>query len=242
MAACRARARQGLGRAAEEHLPGPWRGDAPRARDLRRRPRQRGRARHRGDAGADAHRPLQGLSASRRMVRGVPLVSPRGRQGREAPRRPDGRHALRPDDEAIRAQLRRGQPSAAAGGAATKKAHDMAQAGITDLHRAATRHFFPLSFEQQLAYLCNKWEVKPLGYFEDRRGRIYVAEGWFAKRPEDGLPGWPAPWALRPTGPCLGQPLYIAASAPPDPRPQVALSPAVSFMDEEDGEKARAAG
>ncbi|HEX9472499.1 MAG TPA: hypothetical protein VF957_23485 [Bradyrhizobium sp.] len=118
----------------------------------------------------------------------------------------------------------------------------MAQAGITDLHRAATRNFFRLSFEQQLEYLCNKWEVKPLGYFEDRRGRIYVAEGWFAKRPEDGLPGWTVLWALRRKGPCLGQPIYMATGATRDQRLQVALAAAVSFMDEEDGEKARAAG
>lgn len=114
--------------------------------------------------------------------------------------------------------------------------------GITDLHRAATRNFYRLTFEQQLDHLCNKWEVSPVGYFEDARGRIYVAEGWLARRPEDGMPGWTVLWAIRRRGPCIGQPIYMATAATRDQRMRAALSAALSFMGEEDGERVRRAG
>lgn len=112
-------------------------------------------------------------------------------------------------------------------------------AQVRNLSRQAARNFYRLGFEQQLDHLCNKWEVRPVGYFEDPHGRIYIAEGWLAKRPEDGAPGWTVLWAIRRRGPCLGQPIYMVTGSTREQRIYAALAAALSFLSEEDGEKAR---
>ena len=108
---------------------------------------------------------------------------------------------------------------------------------MINLHARAQRNFFRLTFEQQLEHLCNKWEVSPLGRYKHPGGTIYVAEGWQAKRPEDGTPGWTVLWAVRRKGACIAQPLYLITAATPAQRLLAALSCAVTFLDEADGEK-----
>ena len=60
------------------------------------------RGRSDGHAHAHADRPLQSVQASQRLVGGIPALPPQGRQGREGRRRPDGCHAVRTHDAALR--------------------------------------------------------------------------------------------------------------------------------------------
>lgn len=109
----------------------------------------------------------------------------------------------------------------------------MAPARVIDLAKAGQRSFYRLTFEQQLDYLCNKWEVRPIGYFDDPHGRIYVAEGWQAKRPEDGTPGWTVMYAIRRKGLCIAQPIYMMPGVTREQRIRAAVAAGLSLMREE---------
>lgn len=106
-------------------------------------------------------------------------------------------------------------------------------AKVIDLAARARNSFYGLTFEEQLDHLCNKWELRPVGYFDHAHGRIYVAEGWLDHRPEDGRPGWTVMYAIRRRGACLAQPMYLATDATREQRLEAALSAAFSFLREE---------
>ncbi len=112
----------------------------------------------------------------------------------------------------------------------------MAKARIVDLWKAGQRNFYALPFEKQLDYLCTKFEVKPIGYFDTPKARIYIAEGWLARRPEDGTPGWTVLYAIRRRGQaCIAQAMYMQPLVSREARIQAALAAAASFLREEDG-------
>lgn len=88
---------------------------------------------------------------------------------------------------------------------------------------------------QKLNYLLKTWEVTPVGYVDTPLGRIYIAEGWQARRPNrDGTnegPGWTVLWAVLHQGAAVAQGLYVK-SLPNDDigRKRIALEEATKFL------------
>lgn len=87
----------------------------------------------------------------------------------------------------------------------------------------------------KLDYLLKIWEVTPVGYVDTALGRVYIAEGWQARRPNheggDDGPGWTVLWAVLHAGACVAQGLYVKAKPNDDVgRKRVALEEATKFL------------
>ena len=92
-----------------------------------------------------------------------------------------------------------------------------------------------LRAERTLDKLCNTWEVRPVGYKDTPLGRVYLAEGWQARRPNrDGTdegPGWTILWAILHKGVNMARAMYVRGRTQ-DGRIGLALKDATEFLEQ----------